>query len=345
MVSWCGTRFWRLYDLIKEWDLLRAIACLSIVTLHTTTWMTFHNEFYAEHTALHFIRILLCFATPTFIVLSIIILAHKYPNQLPPNFWSKRIRFLLVPYMAWAIIYAGIAETIYRKDLFFITVLQNFFRGDFVGWFVIVILQLYALYALLKKYQLADVVVLPLAICISLVHHALIQLPYPFFMTHQTQFRLLLTGWLGYFAIAYLAGKHYKKLAAALLRYRWWTLVTALLSAMLIFINMKLGQTGIHSRRLDLIPFVCSISALILAWGQKLPYFKIVRILSRYAFMIYLIHWQVLWFGSGFIMRFGLSFKVTIVIIVTLTVALCIAIAWTIARLPFGQYIVGAIKK
>ncbi|WP_375803831.1 acyltransferase family protein, partial [Staphylococcus aureus] len=76
--------------MIKEWDLLRAIACLSIVTLHTTTWMTFHNEFYAEHTTLHFIRILLCFATPTFIVLSIIILAHKYPNQLPSNFWSKR---------------------------------------------------------------------------------------------------------------------------------------------------------------------------------------------------------------------------------------------------------------
>lgn len=331
--------------MIKEWDLLRTIACLSIVTLHATTWMIAYNAFYATNEALQLLRILLCFATPTFILLSVLILSYSYPTQLPSYFWPKRWRFLVLPYVAWAVIYAVIAETVYQKGLLGRTIIENLFRGEFVGWFVLVILQLYMLYALLKKFKITDVVFLPFALVISLLHHAIVQLPYPFFETHQSQLRLLFTGWLSYFAIAYITGKHYKKIAATLLHYRYYTLLLAIASAIFVYINTKLGQLDIHSRRLDLIPFVCSMSAVILAWGQKLPYFKIVRLLSRYAFMIYLIHWQLLWLSSGYIMSIGFSFKVSLVLLVSFTVTGCIAIAWLIGKLPFGAYIVGAVHK
>ena len=80
---------------VKEWNLLRVVACLSIVLLHCTTQIG-KNVGYPDIENYHFYRMLLCYATPTFIVLSEIILANRYPSILPQNFWMKRIKYIFI---------------------------------------------------------------------------------------------------------------------------------------------------------------------------------------------------------------------------------------------------------
>lgn len=84
--------------MIKEWDYLRVVACLSILLLHTSSWVIMEVGVEPEQTIYLFLRIALCYATPTFIVLSILILANRYREQIPTNFWSSRIHYILVPF-------------------------------------------------------------------------------------------------------------------------------------------------------------------------------------------------------------------------------------------------------
>lgn len=81
--------------MIKEWNLLRVIACLSIVLLHSTT-QTANVVGYPEIDNYHIYRIIMSFATPTFILLSEIIIANKYSNSIPEGFLEIELNILLV---------------------------------------------------------------------------------------------------------------------------------------------------------------------------------------------------------------------------------------------------------
>ena len=331
--------------MVREWDWLRVIACLSIVSLHTSTWIVLRRPFYGDSELLHFIRILLCYATPTFILLSIVIMANRYPNALPKYFWKKRVSFLILPFIAWSIVSAMIVEHLFQNDLLRETIVRNIFLGEYVGWFVLVIVQMYILYALILHFKWKEEVWLTLAILLFFIHHAVTQLPVLWIEENIALFRLSITGWLGYFAIAYLIGKHYERVAATLYRYRYWTFLALGLSVLYVYLHYVLGETEIHSRRLDLIPLVFSATAVILAWTQRLPHFTLIQVLSRYSFIIYLMHWEVLRMTSGIFIRQDWTLKLTWPLIVIWTVSFCIVVAKLISLLPFGEYVVGKVTR
>ena len=99
--------------MVYEWNALRAIACLSIVLLHATTNIEIINGF-IDQPFYQFFRLLLCAATPIFILLSILILANRYQHQLPTHFLWHRFQFIVMPFIAAGILYAANAAFHYH---------------------------------------------------------------------------------------------------------------------------------------------------------------------------------------------------------------------------------------
>ncbi|MFJ7648967.1 acyltransferase family protein [Lysinibacillus sp. NPDC097279] len=331
--------------MIKEWDLLRVVACLSILLLHTSSWVIMEVGAEPEQPLYLFLRIALCYATPTFIVLSILILSNRYRERLPINFWSSRIQYIFVPFLVWAFLDALLVESIYQKGMLLDKFYHNVMSGEFVGWFVVVIMQLYVVVALMKRFKWSIAWFLPISALITLVHHAIILLPYPIFEDNVMVIRLLFTGWLGYFAVAYAIGAYYEQLAALAKKYRGATFVFVVLAALFLYIRVQLGYTEVHSRRLDLVPLVVSVVLCIIAWGQSIPSTKVVHIISRYAFMIYLIHWEVLRLSTSWFVAHFDSTLTRVPLLMLWTLVVCIGLTKLLSYLPFSQWIVGKLKK
>ncbi|MFJ7952304.1 acyltransferase family protein [Lysinibacillus sp. NPDC096418] len=330
--------------MIKEWDMLRVVACLSILLLHVSSWIISTVGKAPEHELYMFLRVSLCFATPTFIVLSILILANRYREQVPTGYWSSRLQFIFVPFLVWAFVDALIVESIYRKGLLVEKYIENVLFGGFTGWFVIIIMQLYVIFALMKHFKWSPAWFLPMCVLVSLIHHTVILLPYPLFEDNIHIMRLFFTGWLGYFALAYLIGMYYSQIAVFAKRYRIATIFLVLLSGVYLYIRIQLGHTEVYSRRLDLIPLVTSIVLFVIAWGQSIPYVAPIRIISKYSFVIYLIHWQVLRFSTDWFVEHFDNTLVRVPLLVLWTLCVSIILTKFISMFPFSKWIVGKIK-
>lgn len=329
---------------IKEWDLLRVVACLSVLLLHTTTFNNLANGSIGNSETMHFIRILLCYATPTFIMLSIIILAARYKDQVPSKFWSSRIQFLVLPFIFWGMVEAMVTVYISEEAVFSNIFYQNIFEGRFVGWFILVILQLYLLFWCMVKFKWSPIIVLPIAVLLYFLQNQIFSLPIDYNYENGRFKKLFGTMWLVYFVAAYIIGVNYEKLRPLLKKYRFGTIIFTILAGIYIWINFQQGLGDIHSRRMDLVPFVIGMTCMILAYGQVLPHFKIVQIISKYAFMIYLIHWNVLNLTIDFYAEAVTSSPIRILLMFIVTLGLSIQIAKILSYLPFGKWLVGKIR-
>ncbi|MFJ8458753.1 acyltransferase family protein [Lysinibacillus xylanilyticus] len=330
--------------MMYEWNVLRAIACLSIVLLHATTNTEIING-YIENPYYQFFRLLLCFATPTFILLSIIILAKRYPVELPPNFLWRRFQFVYIPFVAASILYA-IYATLHYDESFWNALYRHIVLGDFSGWFVMTIFQLYILFFIIKKYQLSSIWLTPIMLALGILYMTLAKLNVDFSIVNDNVVRLLFVGWLPFFAIAYLIGTHYRWVALYISKYKFLTLVFVVLSTSILAINYYLGATEITSRRLDMMLLIISITLCILAFGQIAPKLKIINLVSQYSFGIFLIHWLV----QEFLVPYTAQIPTTSLQVIALflsSVIVCMLIIKIISFLPYSAYLIGKahIKK
>ena len=156
---------------IEEIFLMRSIACLSIVLLHALA-----RSFLDKNDIVESISLLLTFGTPTFVFISEFILARSYPNQLPSHFWSKRVKYVVLPYLLFGTFYAGSKgfELALSSDVSFIKAFLSYWwkhllLGDYHGYFILIILQFYALHFFFHNYlkRWSPKIVLPTSFIIS----------------------------------------------------------------------------------------------------------------------------------------------------------------------------------
>ncbi|MEE1132262.1 MAG: acyltransferase family protein [Caryophanon sp.] len=328
--------------MVKEWDLLRAVACVSIVLLHTTTWVITLQA--PETTDVYtFLRLILCFATPTFILLSIIILANRYPNQLPKKFWSSRILYIYLPFVAFSAIDAfnrmsvkkGFGEYFYNNIVF----------GRFTGWFILVIFQLYILYWLVTKFKWSRWIVFPLCIVASYVHFNELVFSEEFYATYALELRITATIWLIYFVFAYFVGRYYNAIAPWLLKARYVLLLLVAWSIQYLYGKFDTLELLVESRTIYLVPTVITLTLAILAWGQLIPKMQPVDFVSRYAFAIYLGHWPVMFYTAPIITQYVESVYISTPLIFMTAICGSALFAFGLQYVPGGQFVVGKVKK
>jgi len=328
----------RVMEMVYEWNAVRVMACLSIVLLHATTNIEIMNG-YIEQPYYQFFRLLLCFATPTFILLSILILAKRYQHQLPPHFLWRRFQFIVIPFVAAGILYAANAAFHYDES-FWNALYRHIVLGDFSGWFVMTIFQLYILFFLVKKFQLSSIWFTPIMFLLGIFYTTLANVKIDYFIQNEHFMRLLFVGWLPYFALAYMMGSHYEKIAHYLVRYKFFTVLAVLLAMAILYTNYYLGAQQITSRRIDMMLFVLAMTFCILTFAQILPKLPFIPILSRYSFGIFLIHWLIQEYIAPYSALLPTPFlQVTSLFLSSLLV--CMLLIKIISFIPFSAYLIG----
>ncbi|VEF49623.1 putative membrane component involved in biofilm formation [Bacillus freudenreichii] len=330
--------------MIKEWNLLRVIACLSVVLLHSST-QTARILGHPQTDIYHLGRILLCYATPTFIVLSMIIIANRYPLKLPGDFWGSRFKYIFLPFISFGIIDALVVKYLKPALILDQKILDNILTGKFIGWFILVIFQFYLLHYLVIRFKLSMKWLFPLSLFVMFGYLFLLNTEKITLDGFSYMLKFPFLAWFGYFTAAFIVGKHYKVISEKLLRFRWVTLLFLFVSIGIVYVSYRLGITEVDSRRMDLYPLVLSVSAVILAWGQLIPKLKLIDLISNYSFGIYLLHWQyqrLLGLKMPFIAP---NYTLNVLVLFLLSLIASMITIKVISLLPFGSFIIGKTKR
>ena len=143
---------------INEIFIVRSIACLAIVLLHSLNYAIVgyrENLTTIEYFASSGFGMLFYFGTPTFVLISEILIANSYKDSIPKNFLKKRFKLILIPYIIMAIFYSFVDIHLNSTPLtfksFIVESLKNIFLGDWHGYFVLIIFQFYILHVLLHN--------------------------------------------------------------------------------------------------------------------------------------------------------------------------------------------------
>ena len=325
---------------IQELNLLRALACLSIVLLHSTTQNAAVTSSVQNH-AYQFFRVALCYATPTFILISVIILAKNYKDNIPEGFWSKRLQYILIPYLFCAAIDVMIVKNKWPNTDVSQKIIDNFIYGNHIGWFILVILQMYIIFHFVKKSKFDMKIGSILMTFISLAYLWMLRLPIPIIKENLIWLKLLFPAWLGYFAIAYLFGTYYEVISNYIYKKRYYTILLVLISLIILYIGYKGGYISANSRRIDIIPLVISITLLIIAWGQRFTNMSIINFISGCSFGIYLVHWQVQRYIAAYTAKLTDNTFLQVVLLFIVSLIISIIIVKLLSSISIGEYIVG----
>lgn len=330
--------------MIKEWNLLRAIACLSIVFLHSTSQIGLATGF-PKTEYYQLLRTILCYATPTFVVLSEVILANRYPDKLPEKFWTKRLKWIFAPYISFSIIDALVSYKMNPNFDLGEKILKNIFLGEFEGYFVLIIFQFYVLHYFVTKYKVTMNWLIPVSILAMIFHFKVLEGNIAFVKENISILKIPFTAWFAYFTLAYVIGKNYKRFSATFLKYKWFTLLGVVFSLIIVFVLFKAGYTSVGSRRIDLLPLTIGLSVAVFAWGQIIPNFKLINIISNYSFGIYLIHWQVQRYWGVYIADLFSNTFTRVIGLFFISLVISMLFIFLISKLPFGSYVVGNVNR
>ncbi|WP_084007303.1 acyltransferase family protein [Salisediminibacterium beveridgei] len=290
--------------LVKEIFVLRSIGCLSIVMLHSI-FIALQSDsvnvssFYSD--ILVSAQLLLNYGTPMFVFISEFVIAYSYRKKpIPESFFSKRLKFILIPYITMALIYAmpffhlGI-------DTWSAKALMNVFAGDYHGYFILIIFQFYLFHYFFseKLKNLNPVNVIAVSFMINFIYVAFFNLVSPpsdsaiIIYIWERFFWIPMFGWIFYFMIGFYAGTYYEEFIDFLRRNRKVILVLPIVTTFLMLMSFHLGWlTDNSSKRIDIIFQTTAVSLLLFYIVHQLKYPPPLFVfISRYSFGIYLWHY------------------------------------------------------
>jgi len=336
---------------------MRSISCLSILLLHSLA-----RAYADENNTVNLFRVLLTFGTPTFIFISEFILSRSYPEELPTNFWSKRLKYIMVPYILFGTFYAllkGFEQSVSSGNnlagSFGNFLWRHILLGDYHGYFILVIFQFYLLHYFFHKYMKKwnPFLVMGSALLINLAYLGFFNFvkPYPSEIgvyIWEKFYWIPFFGWLFYFTLAYYCGKHFSVFIRILNKYSKWVIVSPVVigSICLVLYGAKILPI-ISSKRVDMVFFTTSMILLIYYLATKIS--KVPKFfvwISQYSFGIYLIHPVFLAVMYLVYSRFSFEMHPALLTVVYFfgSMLLSIASTYVLDKIPYGYYFAGKIS-
>jgi membrane-bound acyltransferase YfiQ involved in biofilm formation len=336
---------------------MRSISCLSILLLHSLA-----RAYADDNHTVNLLRVLLTFGTPTFIFISEFILARSYPQDLPANFWSKRLKFIMVPYILFGTFYAllkGFEQSVSTGEGLAATfgsfLWKHLLLGDYHGYFILVIFQFYLLHFLfhnyLKKWRPA--VVMGCALLINLAYLGF----FNFVKPSHTEIAIYVwdkfywvpfLGWLFYFTLAYYCGRNFSLFIDWLNKYSRWVIISPIVTGIIcLYLYDKEILPIISSKRVDMLFFTTSMILFIYYIATKISTVpKAVVWVSQYSFGIYLIHPVYLAVMYSIFNVLSLDFHPIVLTVVYFMGSLLLSILTTyiLNKIPYGYYFAGRIS-
>lgn len=353
---------------VKEVYLLRSIACVCVVLLHSITRVVelYDSQLASyQETSLMTLRLLLTFGTPVFIFLSEFLLSYSYAEEIPKNFMKKRIQLIILPYISMSFIYAVLMTheannfvegTIIRT--FGMYVMRNLLFGFYRhGYFIIVVFQFYLLHLLLHRHlsSASPKKVLSISLMINLIYLGFFNfvepfnIPYGQYIWHGLSWGSFLS-WIFYFALGYYCGKYYDDFIKILRYHRRKVILLPFLAATVVgYLYLSEILTMNDSKRIDMIFFATSMIFFIYYIAVKMkgtP--NIFIIISRFSFSIYLLHMVFLYLGVQLVQNtsyINLHPLSVLSLLFIGSIAASIISTLVISKFSIGKYIVGRINR
>lgn len=330
----------------------RTIFCVIIVIVHAMTGFINDphiSEFQKE--AVSYTQVILLSATPCFIMLSEMLLGMRYSNYIPKNFLTKRIKFILVPYLCFALfvifeIYFDPSKHFTLKYLLINILLE----GKFFGWFVLVIFQFFVLHMLFYKVLNKMKPLLPIVISLIISFaHAVLMYYSTAYLHFWNQFyppynRTIILNWLFYFVVGFYLGKYYDTVMTYVKAKIWYVVLILVFSALVIAFNFFYLEIKLNeSNRADLFIFTVAFFLLVVALSKMLGRFHLTAfyMISEISFFIYLSHQIIVEHISRGLASFVkyplLFFPLTTIF----TLGFCVGLAIVLSFFPYIRIIVG----
>lgn len=342
-------------QLINELFFLRSMACLSVVLIHA---ISYTYQLYELNNVqimyLKKIQMSLMYATPSFVCISLIILSHSYKNRKPQNFWRKRWQYLLLPYFCIGLLYATAFsnQTLNATD-FIIKLLKIYFLGEWVGYFVIIIIQFYGLYFFLDKqlqrFHPITMIIIGFLINFTYLYYInfVPQLPFLKTISFYKYSHLFFLSWIFYFLVGYYIGRNLKRFTQILNRY-WYLIFIGIVVNYLLILYLFDQQilTTISSKRVDILLYTCCVLFGLYYIGSKLKRIpSIILLISQSSYGIYLLHDIVLkHIGNQIYRLFSFPFPVYLLLQFLIGVFVPMGIVYLFNKWNKGAFLVGKIN-
>ncbi len=342
---------------ISEIFILRAVACLSVVLLHSIEVTQFNVSTIDDklNVFITIIRVLLTFGTPTFIFISILLISYSYPNGLPSDFLRRRFKLIMLPYLSMAVFY-GVLSSIVGSLSIKETIIEVVFHilGNYHGYFVLIIFQFYLLSYFFHNYlsRKNPFVIITLSLIINLLYLAIFNFSkapidselvnYIWLKGHWIPF----VGWLFYFTLAYYIGKNYAFFLSLLDKHRRLILSATIFFAIITAILSSLELIPVSSKSYIMVFFTTSMIGTlynILTKIDSIPY--LIMQISRYSFPIYLLHIFFLLIINKALGIIGIDwtfFKIIVLFVGSIVAS--ISATYLLNKLKVGKYLVGGIN-
>ncbi|MBW8192154.1 acyltransferase family protein [Neiella marina] len=314
--------------------MVRACACLSITLLHCmlflrdtvpVTMLDIYDIF----------RVLLCFATPAFVMLSETLIARSYHQSLPDAFLGKRLKFIVAPFIAFAIV-SELVKVFVVGEAFDPMRLGSYLLGKYHGWFVIVIVQFYLMHMAIVKFKLSQLSIILLTSFITYFHYKYVT-PH---IDHR-DYKFIFTTWAAFFCFGYFIGRYYQQVIAFIKQNTGLIYGLAILSIAISTANFIYDGKLVHSKLFENIPLTISLFGVLLLVGLKFGDRWWVQTVSRSSYGIYLVHWPVIVIYTTYLPMESLNYWLSIPLLFIMTTITSIVIVRSFNNIPLGHYIVG----
>ncbi|GAB7054522.1 MULTISPECIES: acyltransferase family protein [unclassified Paenibacillus] len=338
-------------NVVSEIFWLRALSCLSIVLIHSINFGMNNYPDSAVVPAAEMLKAFLLFATPTFVFISEFLNAKAYRDGTPRGFLLKRAKILLFPYIILGMVYPFLSNVqLTGVKTYIIESAKNIIFGDFIAYFILIILQFHILHVLFANMlsMASPRMILTVAFLINFVYLAAFNLtdpvsgvPFSGYIWNRGYF-MLFPGWIFYFALGYYCGAHYDILKSNLHKYRVIVLLAPILTFLLSVSILNYTGIDLSSKRFDNILFSTSMIFLLMYITSKLKNVpRFIYLISNYSFSIYLLHLAFILVLRPLPIMGAIAY---IIYLFVTAIAGSILLAAILNRFPFGKYIVGNVQ-
>lgn len=354
---------------LKELDYIRALAILAVVAIHTTgSWELVRP---LTKTALFALVIneLSVFAVPFFFLVSGIVLFSSYESSSIINFYKKRLRSILLPYLFFSIIYE-----IFKSVYFNTHLTSNRFVSDIAlarsyyhFWFFLVLIYYYLLYPFLCKFYLVIRKNRNLNISVCILFFFLPLIWKRFEIANNLQkfgSEYLITEFFRYLIFIYLGiiiyNNYHSYINIVNRRNIIWLLLISLSAVLLIIYPVYLSvnhefdflrieqyyriYSAVFLPAYVLPLFLISLSVFYHMLGRINPVKKLFKIIGDFSLGIYMIHmlYNILIYNE-FLKKIGLNERMflTYPLLFCVSVTLSTITIWMMSQTTFGSFLLG----
>ncbi|ERE94834.1 polysaccharide intercellular adhesin biosynthesis/export protein IcaC [Staphylococcus aureus] len=293
---------------------LRAIICAIIIITHLLTQITLkHENMEGGSLVLQFyIRNIVIFGTPCFIILSQLLTTLNY-QKVTYRYLTTRVKYILIPYILMGLFYSY-SESLLTDSSFNKQFIENVLLGQWYGYFIVVIMQFFILSYIIFKINY-----------------------YP--LSENT----IIFGWIFYFFLGAYMGYNYERVLNFLERYLVIMIVLAV-ATYFVFIALANGDYwNVTSFSYSLTPYnsIMFIVILGICTHFKTMLFNTIQMISAFSFFIYLLHPIILDSLFAYTNIFEDNTMVFLAISLLFILGLCIGVGMILREFYIFRFIIG----